>query len=313
MRRGTPAPCAVLVVRPSRPSLVAAEQLLARREPWVHAGLVVPVQPLVVSGARRWPRGVVGAAGRRVSALLTSARLLPHHPGSALGGICPQITPFSATSAGSGTDGRAHALYRALDRVEDQLCGVGCTSVEWLDSPGLAVAVRSRFNPHATGERPCSAAAGPTTAPPPAVRSYTHDGFTSVTYAVLVLESGVLFGSLRSLLIPRTVGERRALAVHYEILPPHLAWRGVRVERKRHALIRDTKTRRGFTVSAADQRAVREAYGGRWGDHAARLENAATGWFRLLRLELAQDSAFVAACVPIGLGLPKLRWKRMRK
>ncbi|SHG73518.1 P-loop NTPase family protein [Streptoalloteichus hindustanus] len=99
MRRGTPAPCPVLVVRPSRPSLVAAEQLLARLEPWVHAGLVVPVRALVVSGARRWPRGVVGAAGRRVSALLTSARFLPHHPEIVRGGIGPQITPSRSRRA----------------------------------------------------------------------------------------------------------------------------------------------------------------------------------------------------------------------
>ncbi|SHG73643.1 SCO6880 family protein [Streptoalloteichus hindustanus] len=242
-----------------------------------------------------------------------------------------------AAAAGGGPDGRAHTLYRALDGVEDQLRGMGCTHVEWLDSPGLAAAVRSGFNPHATGEHPCWAAAGPTAAPPPAARSYTHDGFTSVTYAALP-ESGVLFGSLGSLVIPRTVGERRALAVHYEILPPHLARRAVRVERQRHALIRDIKTRRGFAVSAADQRAVREAYGDEnavaaghaivryaavvsvtvpadWEveDHAARLENTATGRIRLLRLELAQDNAFVAACVPVGLGLPKLRWTRIRR
>ena len=42
-------------------------------------------------------------------------------------------------------------------------------------------------------------------------------------------------------------------------------------------------------------------------DHAAKLENDASGRFRLLRLELAQDSAFVAAALPVGIGLPRLR------
>jgi len=37
------------------------------------------------------------------------------------------------------------------------------------------------------------------------------------------------------------------------------------------------------------------------------LENDAAGRFRLLRLELAQDSAFIAACLPLGLGLPRTR------
>ena len=42
-------------------------------------------------------------------------------------------------------------------------------------------------------------------------------------------------------------------------------------------------------------------------DHAAWLENDAAGRVRLLRLELAQDSAFVAAALPVGIGLPRLR------
>ena len=42
-------------------------------------------------------------------------------------------------------------------------------------------------------------------------------------------------------------------------------------------------------------------------DHAARLENDAAGRARLLRLELAQDSAFVAAVLPVGIGLPRQR------
>ena len=42
-------------------------------------------------------------------------------------------------------------------------------------------------------------------------------------------------------------------------------------------------------------------------DHAARLENDAAGRARLLRLELAQDSAFVAAVLPVGIGLPRHR------
>ena len=37
------------------------------------------------------------------------------------------------------------------------------------------------------------------------------------------------------------------------------------------------------------------------------LENDAAGRARLLRLELAQDSAFVAAALPVGIGLPRQR------
>jgi hypothetical protein len=42
-------------------------------------------------------------------------------------------------------------------------------------------------------------------------------------------------------------------------------------------------------------------------DHAAKLENDASGRFRLLRLELAQDAAFVSAALPVGIGLPRVR------
>ena len=58
-----------------------------------------------------------------------------------------------------------------------------------------------------------------------------------------------------------------------------------------------------FTIAAS----VTVPAGWNLEDHAAKLENDASGRFRLLRLELAQDSAFVAAAVPVGIGLPRLR------
>ncbi|MGH3826285.1 MAG: hypothetical protein ACRDQX_03800, partial [Pseudonocardiaceae bacterium] len=73
LRRGTPAPRPVLVVRPTRPSLMHAEQVLARLDAWVRVGVVSPPAHLVVMGATRWPPGVAGAAGRRVAGLLAGA------------------------------------------------------------------------------------------------------------------------------------------------------------------------------------------------------------------------------------------------
>jgi hypothetical protein len=58
-----------------------------------------------------------------------------------------------------------------------------------------------------------------------------------------------------------------------------------------------------FTVAAS----VTVPAGWNLEDHAARLENDASGRFRLLRLELAQDAAFVSAALPVGIGLPRLR------
>lgn len=93
LRRGTPQPRPVLVVRPSRPSLLHAEQILARLDPWVAcAAVIAPVQ-LVVMGAKRWPEGVAGAAGRRVSGLVESAVFVPYDPALAAAGITPAPTP----------------------------------------------------------------------------------------------------------------------------------------------------------------------------------------------------------------------------
>ena len=144
-------------------------------------------------------------------------------------------------------------------------------------------------------------------------------------------EAGTLFGSLGPLLAVRTAGERRTLAVHYEVLSAADASRQVRGSRFAQNVIADTKSRRGFSTTALEQRrrsgavAQESAVAAghalvRWTiassitvprhwnleDHAARLENDASGRFRLLRLDLAQPSAFVAAAIPVGIGLPRL-------
>lgn len=248
-----------------------------------------------------------------------------------------------AAAAGGGVAGRALALYRVLDGLEDPLKTLGAKTVEWLDSSALAEALRTGFNPaaraHLAGahERGATgglewAAAGPTQAPPPPPRSYTHDGFTTVSYAVLMPEAGTVFGSLGPLLAVRTAGERRTLAIHYEVLDARKASRAVQGNRFRSNVMRDYKARKGFNTTAVDDREASGALAqeravaaghtvvrfavasavtvpSQWNieDHAARLENDASGRFRLLRLDLAQDSTFVVACLPVGLGLPRQR------
>lgn len=252
-----------------------------------------------------------------------------------------------AQTAGGGVAGRAYALYRVLDGVEDQLKSLGVRTVSWLTSAALAEAIRTGFNPAAAAgftshhlAHPDAAAesglamseAGPTLVPVVAARSYTHDGFASVAYSVLPPESGTVFGSLGPLLAVRTAGERRTVAIHYEVLGRRAANRAVRTNRFRHNVVTDFKAHKGFSTTAADSRKASGALAQEsavaaghsivrytiassitvpadWKleDHAAKLENDASGRFRLLRLELAQDSAFVAAAVPVGIGLPRLR------
>ncbi len=93
LRRGAPQPKPVLVVRSSRPSLLHAEQVLARLEPWAACAAVVPPVQLVVMGAKRWPPGVAGAAGRRVAELLPNAVFVPYDAELAASGITEDVTP----------------------------------------------------------------------------------------------------------------------------------------------------------------------------------------------------------------------------
>ena len=250
-----------------------------------------------------------------------------------------------AEAAGGGVTGRALALYRALDGIEDALKPLGVQQVTWLTSPRMAVALRTGYNPASApglaterlrGDAAAPglpwAAAGPTLAPTPAARAYHHDAFTTVSYAVLMPENGLTFGALGPLLAVRVPGERRTLAIHYEVMSPQASARVVQRQRFRTGIVREVKSSRGFADhrcrSTGRCRGARPGVRGRrrrgdgplrrrrlghvpssWPieDHAARLENDAAGRARLLRLELAQDSAFVAAVLPVGIGLPRQR------
>lgn len=85
------APGPLLVVRATRPSLRHAEQVLARLDRWVAAGAAAPASHLVVTGAKRWPPGVIGVAGARVDELLDSAVFIPHDSVLEVGGITADL------------------------------------------------------------------------------------------------------------------------------------------------------------------------------------------------------------------------------
>lgn len=99
LRAGTPMPKPVLVCRATRPSLLHAEQVLARLDAWNRSGATTPPTQLVVVAAKRWPTGVRGNAGRRVSALLDDALFLPHDPDIATSGITAEVTPTRLRTA----------------------------------------------------------------------------------------------------------------------------------------------------------------------------------------------------------------------
>jgi hypothetical protein len=97
-----PRPWPVLVVRATRPSLMAAEAALARLDRWIHTGQAVGPARLVVMASpkrRAWPAGVTGAAGVRVGALLEDAVFIPSNRELERGGITEQPTPPHAQAA----------------------------------------------------------------------------------------------------------------------------------------------------------------------------------------------------------------------
>jgi hypothetical protein len=87
LRAGLPMPQVILALAPTRVSLSRAEVACHRLAPRVEAGELAPIRQLVVSGARRWPKGVAGAAVTHLTHLVSHAVFLPHDDELATGGI----------------------------------------------------------------------------------------------------------------------------------------------------------------------------------------------------------------------------------
>lgn len=93
LQAGTPAPAPVFVVRASRPCLTRADMILHRLAPWAAAGQILAPAALVVVGARRWPKGVVGAVSDRLAGLMDDAVFLPRDDAMEVGGITETPVP----------------------------------------------------------------------------------------------------------------------------------------------------------------------------------------------------------------------------
>jgi hypothetical protein len=258
----------------------------------------------------------------------------------------------AAKECGGGVDGRARVLHGVMAEVEGALRGaVGCTDVTWLDSPGLAVAVRTGFAPGDRGQLIAAdlaavdderiatgvpmAAAGPTQARAE-VRHYVHDAWTSVTDTILLPDQGAVLGALAPVLVPTTAGERRSVTVFLAPLPLAKATRLVGREEMSATTGNELKARLGFRqrararrdterIGAADEKlaagralihpavAACVTVPSTWpvAEHGRRLAASirAAGYVPL-RLDLAQDSGFAAAAIPLGVGLPPRRGRR---
>lgn len=191
----------------------------------------------------------------------------------------------------------------------------------------------------AAGPRPATglpmAAAGPTLARAE-IRHYRHDAWASVTDTVLLPDQGALLGALAPVLIPTTAGERRSLTVFLAPLPLARATRIVGREEMSATTGNELRSRMGFRtrarhrrdterIGAADEKLaagralVRPAVAAcvtvpaTWPveEYGRRLSASVRGaGYVPLRLDLAQDSGFAAAAIPLGVGLPNRRGRR---
>jgi hypothetical protein len=258
----------------------------------------------------------------------------------------------SAKESGGGVDGRARVLYGAMSEVESRLRGaVGCTKVTWLDSPALAVAIRTGFAPGdravlvaaelaartdssiATGVP--MAAAGPSSAQTE-IRHYNHDAWTSVTDTIVLPDQGAILGALAPVFIPSAPGERRSVTVFYPAMSQTGADRlvgreemsaitGDELRRRTGRLTRAKQRRATARVSGMDDKlakgralvrpcaAASVTVPNTWPipEYGRRLDaSIRVAGFIPQRLDLAQDSGFAAATIPLGIGLPRRRGRR---
>ena len=203
--------------------------------------------------------------------------------------------------------------------------GAGLTAAGWA----------ARGRPRVAAGLPM-AAAGPSGAPAPERRHYVHDAWSTVTCSVLLPDQGAVMGALAPVFTPSVAGERRSVTVFLEVISRQRADRLVGRESMSADTAADLRSRLGFKTRAAHRRDharvdgqdVRLAAGralvrvgmaaavtvpSTWpvADAGRRLEASIRGaGFTPLRLDLAQDSGFAAACIPLGVGLPARRGMR---
>jgi hypothetical protein len=174
-------------------------------------------------------------------------------------------------------DGRARVLYGVMLEVEARLRGpIGCTDVTWLDSPGLATAIRTGFAPGdraaliaaqlAARDNPSvatgvpMAAAGPSSARTE-LRHYNHDGWSSVTDTILLPEQGAIVGALAPVFVPSAPGERRAVTIFYPTMSREKAKKVTGRELMSSVTGAELRRRSGRLERADDRRAAAKVTG----------------------------------------------------
>ena len=191
-----------------------------------------------------------------------------------------------------------------------------------------ALAMREK-NPGVNADVPW-AMAGPSGADA-TVRHYSHDAWNSVSSTIRLPNRGVVMGALAPILTPSESGERRSFLVAYPIVSQSKADRqsgnaewaadlaegmNEKLGRKTRAKQRDDASKaRGLEVKLARGNALTRPYAVctvtvaktlRIAEFGRRLDaSARRAGFAPLRLDLAQDTAFAASTVPLGISLAR--------
>ena len=233
-----------------------------QRAAWVrqHAR---PTEPELSARIHAQLDATIGGAAVRTEAFVTVA-------------VREDAIAKNARRSGRGVLGRARILYGVLAEVESRLLGaIGCTRVTWLDSAGLAVAIRTGFEPgdaaaladaaihHAHDDRIATgvpvAAAGPTHAMT-SLRSYRHGEWESISTTILFPRKGAVMGALARALVPSQVGERRALTVFLRPVAQGVADRSTGRAEMSAAMAAEMRRKVGRVERARERHAVRQLH-----------------------------------------------------
>jgi hypothetical protein len=198
------------------------------------------------------------------------------------------------------------------------------------DRAGIVEALAMRETDPAVNADIPWAMAGPSGADP-VVRHYSHDAWNSVSSTIKLPVRGAVMGALAPVLTPSQPGERRSFMVAYPIVAQSKADRqsgnaewaadtaealrgrlGVKMRAKQregvakargmdHKLARGNSMTRPYGVCTVTvPKTARVSEFGRRLDASVRRAG-----FTPLRLDLAQDTAFAASAIPLGISLTR--------
>ena len=175
-------------------------------------------------------------------------------------------------------------------------------------------------------------------APTPTVRHYSHDAWNSISATIKLPSRGAVMGALAPILTPSESGERRSFVVAYPIVSQSKADRqsgnaewaadlaeGMNEQARRARPAPSSATTphkaRGLDAKLARGNALTRPYAVctvtvpktlRITEFGRRLDaSVRRAGFAPLRLDLAQDTAFAASTIPLGISLTRTRRRLM--